>query len=91
MRIWRDLPTEGELRDGGVKEKRVLDAVTEYHSVRKDLLGNLFPRIGKLLQVIDAGKKSAGMAGRWTSASSRWFIGPARRSSTSDCSIVTTP
>jgi hypothetical protein len=64
MRIWRDLPTAEELRNGGLTERRVLDAVTEYHSVRKDSLDNILTRMVELQKVIDACKKSGGLLGK---------------------------
>ena len=61
MRIWRDIPAADQLRASGIKERSFLEAVKQYHLVRKDSLQNLFPRIAKLLEVIRVGKKSGGM------------------------------
>jgi hypothetical protein len=60
MRIWRDIPSEDELRRADLRERRILDAVKQYHLVKKDRLVNIFPRIAKLLEVIRVGKKLAG-------------------------------
>lgn len=62
-RIWRDLPTEQELRKKGMTQKKILDAVTEYHAVRKPLLANIQQRIVMLRLVIDACNKSVGHSG----------------------------
>jgi hypothetical protein len=60
MRIWRDIPSEDELRRADLRERRILDAVKQYHLVKKDRLVNIFPRIAKLLEVTRVGKKLAG-------------------------------
>jgi hypothetical protein len=64
MRIWRDLPTAEELRNTGLTEQKILDAVTTYHSVPKVSLDNILTRMVHLQKVIDACKKSGGLLGQ---------------------------
>lgn len=64
MRIWRDLPTAEELRNDGLREQKVLDAVATYHEVRKDSLDSILTRMVLLQKVIDACRKSGGLLGQ---------------------------